>query len=87
MTGNVFTIAAVKDELSGYFLTPIFVRNISEAQRSFEWQINNNAIWKDNPADFSLWRLGFFDEETGQVANDIEKLMNGRSVRRKDIEE
>lgn len=79
---NVYTIAAVKDELSGTYLTPIFVRNIAEAQRSFTWQINNTPIWKDNPSDFSLWRLGFFDEETGSISCDIEKLLNGRSVRK-----
>lgn len=84
MTGNVYTIAAVKDELSNVFLTPIFVKNISEAQRSFEWQINNTPIWKDNPSDFSLWRLGFFDEELGSITCDVEKIINGRSVRRND---
>lgn len=82
MKGNVYTIAAVKDEMSQVFLTPIFVKQIGEAQRSFEWQINNTPIWKDNPSDFSLYRLGFFDEETGEIIVDIEKLVNGRSVRR-----
>lgn len=84
MPGTVYTIAAVKDEMSQVFLTPIFVKQIGEAQRSFEWQINNTPIWKDNPSDFSLYRLGFFDEETGELTFDPEKLVNGRSVRRND---
>lgn len=84
MSGNVYTIAAVRDEMSQTFLTPIFVRNIGEAHRSFEWQINNTPIWKDNPSDFSLYRLGFFDEETGEIRIDSEKLVNGHSVRRKE---
>ena len=86
---KVYQIVAVKDELSEAFLSPIFVGKNEEGIRSFAWQVNNNKIWKDNAADFSLYHLGTFDEISGTVIGEKPtKLAGGRSVlRREETEE
>ena len=82
---KVFQIVAVKDELTEAFLTPAFVSKKEEGIRSFAWQINNNKIWKDNAADFSLYHLGTFDEITGTlIGNNPVKITGGRSVLRRE---
>lgn len=72
---------AVKDELAGKFLSPTLMNSEPEAKRQFKAQINNIDIWKDNPSDFSLFRLGTFNTETGELTSNIEKLVGGRSVK------
>lgn len=82
---KVYQIVAVKDELSEAFLSPIFVSKKEEGIRSFSWQINNNKIWKDNAADFSLFHLGTFDEISGTIiGNNPVKICGGRSVLRRE---
>ena len=71
---------AVKDELSNRFLAPVLMNSEAEAKRQFKSQINNIQIWKDNPSDFSLYCLGSFNEETGQLIGSPVKLVGGRSV-------
>lgn len=71
---------AVKDELSNRFLAPVLMNSESEAKRQFKSQINNIQIWKDNPADFSLYCLGKFNDETGELTGSPIKIVGGRSV-------
>lgn len=77
-------IYAVKDELTNTFLQPTYGENDLEITRIFAYQINNTAIWKDNPADYTLYRLGTFNEETGEIESKIERLTGGRSVWKKE---
>lgn len=79
-----FKVYAVKDELSEQFLTPIFVEKEEQAKRSFTWQINNTPIWDDNASDFSLYRLGYFNSETGDLTPSLEKVVSGHTVLRKE---
>lgn len=72
---------AVKDELANRFLAPTLMNNDELAKRQFKSQINNIELWADNPADFSLYRLGTYDDETGVMTSSIEKLVGGRSVK------
>ena len=79
MTANIYT---VKDEMTGTFLNPNIIKTDEEALRIFKYQINNTPIWKDNPEDFSLYKVGNFDDETGTIVGTIpEKLIGGRSVK------
>jgi len=71
---------AVKDELSQNFLTPAHFNSEEEAKRQFKSQINNIPLWKDNPSDFSLYKVGTWDTETGIIESALEKIINGRSV-------
>lgn len=75
-----FDVYAVKDELQGKYKTPAYVTKEEEIIRNFKWQVNETPIWKSNPADFTLWKLGTFDDESGQFVSDIHMIMNGRSV-------
>ena len=71
---------AVKDELANNYLAPTLMSNEDMAKRQFKSQINNIPLWKDNPADFSLWRLGTFDDESGEILYKPEKIIGGRSL-------
>lgn len=78
-------VVAVKDELTGAFMTPIFLKGKTwkeQALRIFKHQINEIPIWRSNSSDYSLFLLGIFNEETGIIYNynEIEKIANGRSV-------
>lgn len=76
-----FTIAAVKDELSGTFLQPTFAGTLDEIKRSFKYQINNNPIWRDNPSDFSLYNIGEFDDQTGEIISSVYKEVSGHTLK------
>lgn len=71
---------AVKDELTGKFLNPMFVEEDNVALRQFKTSVNRIELWHDNAADYGLYKLGSFDDETGKLEGGIEKLANGRSV-------
>lgn len=77
-----FTIYAVKDEMTGRFMEPQYYRSEEEAIRNFTYQVNNIHIWKDNPADWSLFELGEFSEDEGFLVDTIcmKKVIGGRSV-------
>lgn len=77
-----FNIYAVKDEMTGRFMQPQFFRSEEEAKRNFQYQINNIPIWKDNAADWSLFKLGEFSEDEGFLITSIcmEKICGGRSM-------
>lgn len=71
---------AVKDELANRFLSPNLMNNEELAKRQFKTQINNIELWKDNASDFSLFKLGTFNDETGEIIYKPEKIVGGRSV-------
>lgn len=78
---KVFKIYAVKDELTDAFLQPVFVEREEEILRTFKYQINNIPIWKDNAADYSLYYLGTFDQDSGTLIGEFpKKIAGGRSV-------
>lgn len=75
------TAYSVKDTLTNKFNGLVFFHSEEEAKRAFKSQVNAIDIWKDNPADFELWYIGTFDDETGVISNqDMTKICNGRSV-------
>lgn len=56
---------SIKDELSGYS-TPIPIQNEEMAIRYFKSQLENAPIMQTEPKDFSIWKMGKFDNETGE---------------------
>lgn len=75
------TAYSVKDTLTNKFNGLVFFLSEEEAKRTFKTQVNSIDIWKDNPADFELWYVGTFDDETGMLSSqDMTKVCNGRSV-------
>lgn len=81
---KVFEIVAVYDNLAESYLEPRFFGTLAEAQRVFEYQINSIELWKANAGDYDLFSLGRYDAESGQLTSDLHKMMNGRSVLRKE---
>lgn len=77
---DIFGIYAVKDELTNKFMQPFYYETDSEATRTFKTNVNNIKIWHDNPSDYSLYRLGSFDQSNGNITSELEKVVNGRSV-------
>lgn len=77
-------IYAVRDELQKKYHNPIFIPDSDTAKaqaiRLFKSQIENTTIWRENPADFSLWTLGAIDDGTGTIVSNVEKITDGRSV-------
>lgn len=75
---------AVKDELTGKFMNPMFVEDDEYADkiatRQFASNVNNIKLWKDNPNDYSLFRVGEYSDEEGAFATAIVKIIGGRSV-------
>lgn len=72
---------AIKDETANRFMSPSLIHTEDEAKRAFKSQVNNIQIWKDNPEDFNLYKLGSFDETTGTIIGiKPEKIVGGRSV-------
>lgn len=76
-----FNIYAVKDELTQKFLQPTFGENEDAVIRIFKTQINSLPIWKDNPSDFSLYKIGEFVEETGEITACYHKITSGHTVK------
>lgn len=76
----ILNFYAVKDELANRFLAPTLMNSEAEAKRQFKSQINNINLWKDNASDFSLFALGTYNDETGELICKVEKITGGRAV-------
>lgn len=63
--GQYFNIYAVKDELTGKFLQPIFMESDPEAIRWFKYVLNKTELWKQNAAMYTLYKLGTFNDKEG----------------------
>lgn len=75
---------SVKDEMTGKFMNPMFIQDGEtadrEATRNFATNVNEIAMWRSNPNDFSLYKVGVFNDEEGASATVITKIASGRSV-------
>lgn len=71
---------SIKDDLRNMFQNPVYFKTEVEGARYFKTAINNNEELKYNASDFSFWKLGTFDDESGVFLSEISKEINGRSV-------
>lgn len=78
--GRKFNVYAVKDELVGKFLQPIFIETNEEAIRWFKYVLNDTAIWKSNAAMYTLYKIGEFNDRKGYTDTEIEMIQGGLSV-------
>lgn len=76
----ILTMYALKDELNG-FTSPIPFMSEELAKRYLKDQATENPTIRNNPEDFSLWRMGAYDSETGtfQQAHGIELVERAKS--------
>lgn len=70
-------VVAIYDNKSGTFLDPVFttgevnvIRNIQSDLRS-----ETKSMFNQFPADFSIWRLGYFAPDTGEFIPAKEKII------------
>lgn len=79
-----YLMYSVKDELTGKFMSPMFVEKDDHAEqqavRQFKSNLNNIKLWRDNPNDYSLYSVGIFDDMSGAKAIPVNKIIDGRSV-------
>lgn len=75
--GKLFTVYAVKDELTGKFLQPVFMESDPEAIRWFKYVLNKTEMWAQNAAMYSLYKLGYFNDETGFGDYPVVEMVQG----------
>lgn len=76
----IHQIYALKDNLANVFMQPQLFQNENVALRNFSEIINSTGIFKNNPGDFELWKLGEFDDQKGIIIPEPEKMATGLSV-------
>lgn len=77
----IYNFYAVKDELVGKYLAPVMMMTDEEAMRQFKTQVNTIPLWKENPSDWGLYKIGQFNDANGDlILSPMEKLASGRSV-------
>lgn len=63
-------VVAVRDSAVDAFARPFFVPSTAVAVRSFRDEVTNpESPMHKHPADYTLFQVGFFDEEGGQFEN------------------
>ncbi len=74
-------IYAIKDDKTG-FMAPQAQRSDAVAIRSFENILRDPHpnIVNQNPADFSFYCLGEYDEDTGVITSNVRYLTNSAVV-------
>ena len=77
MEGHSFIVYAVKDELTGRFLQPIFMESDPEAIRWFKYVLNKTDMWKQNAAMYSLYKLGTFNDVAGLGDYPVKEMIQG----------
>lgn len=81
---KIYEVVAVYDNLTEAYLEPRFFATMAEAQRIFEYQINNIDLWRENASDYDLYSLGTYDAESGTLKSDVHKMIKGTAVLRKE---
>jgi len=67
-------IYAIMDRQMNAFMAPAAIPTDGMAIRQFIDKINGQNPMSQHPDDYSLWRLGYFDDQTGEMINEKEKL-------------
>ena len=76
---------AIRDNLAGAFMTPVLFDNENVALRWFTGVVNSkeqNEVIYNNPGDFELWKLGAFDNISGNIVGNLDQLATGLSVKK-----
>lgn len=68
------TLYSLKDEHNGY-AAPIPFANDEIARRWFKEMKAENITVKYSPGDFSIWKIGEFDSETGRFTDTKHNLI------------
>ncbi len=64
----ILKMFAVYDSKTEAYMQPFFVNSTGGAIRAFENSVNTkDELFNKYPADFTLFEIGAFDDQTGQV--------------------
>lgn len=83
----IYVVCSVYDEKAEAFLPPFLLPKVAQAKRIFADCVNSNDHqFGQNPADYTLFRLGEFDDSEGQylLARAKQSLGNGVEFRKPD---
>lgn len=63
-----YPVYSIRDSLTG-FMTPTLDQNDASAMRNFRvaCEQSGSSLMFNRPADFSLYRIGIFDTDTGSL--------------------
>lgn len=63
---------SIKDDLAGFFMKPFVCRSVVEAQRQIVAFVRQEkSIMAEYPSNFSLYRVGSFDDVSGQIPTNL----------------
>lgn len=71
----------IRDEASGLYMTPTTNLTNDAAIRDFDFALKSNELMKFKPQDFSLWKIGEYDDVTGVIDADNPQCLK-RGVKR-----
>lgn len=74
----IMALYAIKDELNGY-TSPIPFMNEELARRYLKDQYMSNPTVKNTPEDFSIWKLGTLETETGHIESEVTLLERAKN--------
>lgn len=77
-----FGIYSIRDEAAQGFCAPLVEAYDEMAVRKFKiMQQNNDAEFKYMPEDFSLWKLGIYNNESGKIEGYSEPVLMMRGTK------
>ncbi len=89
---NVYSIF---DQASGLYSRPFYTQSDGEAVRSFsDIAVDGEHPIGKHPADYTLFRLGIFDDTTGKLTNEdnsslgnaLERVASARNVNKDNLD-
>jgi len=85
MQTNVYSVF---DNKAAVYGTPFFMPNDAMAVRAFEGAVNKpGSLVFDHPEDFSLFRIGNFDDGLGVLkAENVVPLVNAASLKKSPLD-
>lgn len=72
-------IYAIRDIVAGTTMQPVFMQNESVAKRWFRHVMTNTEILSDNPEDYELLKIGYFEDGNGN--EEEPRIDGGKAVR------
>lgn len=77
-----FGVYSMRDSVSGLYNNPTFEQSDLIAIRSFKFAVNKNEFLQFNAHDVDLFKIGEFDNETGEMFPCTpQKLADGVSMK------
>lgn len=58
-------MCSIFDITTSLYKQPFYAMNEEDAKRAFKMILKSNDLMKDNPSDFELYKVGYWEDETG----------------------